>query len=90
MKKLIACSMFAALMAGCWSDYFTSNRRIWRDGSHTFTHAIVKMGETWERIELKEWCDYDNGDEVQIWAKDGRCILTHYANCVLVNDNPRH
>ena len=90
MKKLIACAVLAGALSGCWSDFFSSNRRIWRDGNHTFTRAIVRMGDTWEKVDITSWADFPDGDEVQIWTRDGRCILTHYANCVLINDNPRH
>lgn len=73
------------LLSGC-TDYFTGNRKIFWDGSHSFDTAVVRMGEKVEKVGVKEWCDYESGDEVQIWTTDGRVILTSYMNVVLIKN----
>ena len=36
-----------------------------------------------EKVEVKKWWDY-NDDQLQVLTKDGRIILTHSVNVVLI------
>ena len=37
-----------------------------------------------ETVEVKKWWNYDKSDQVQVLTKDGRIILTHSVNVVLI------
>ena len=83
MKKFIVLIMIiAALFAfsGC------GNKDLW-DTVYTYDYAIVYFPDgTAGRIEIKSWTDYEDGDQIQIIAKDGSVYLVHSSNCVLVKE----
>lgn len=62
------------------------NQDMW-DTNYTFDRAIVEMpgGEVME-IKIKQWRDYEDGEQIQIIAEDGTIYLVNSVNCVLIND----
>lgn len=57
------------------------------DYEYGFTHAYISYGDgTVEKIELKSWHDYEDSDQIQVTAKDGRVFLASAYNCVLVKE----
>ena len=82
MKKvitiaLIICAMLT--MSGC-------NKTI-IDTTYSFDYALVSFpdGST-EKIKLKKWADFSDGDQIQITADDGTVYLFHAENVVLVKE----
>lgn len=57
------------------------------DTNYTFDRAIIALpnGEVVE-VEIDKWTDYEDGDQLQIIAKDGTVYLTSTLNCTLIND----
>jgi hypothetical protein len=98
MKKLVMriAPVATLLVAGCVGDWWDSNRCVLLDRNHTFTRATVTYGNTNVVYDVIAWMDYAEGDEVQLWVRDASCprghkvILTHYANVVLENPNPKY
>ena len=83
MKKIIATIAMVVVLfmfSGCGNkDLFDTN--------YTFNYAIVEFpGEEVRKIEISKWTDYENGEQIQIIAKDGNTYLIHAANCVLVRE----
>ena len=81
MKKLIAIMVIACLLSalvGC------GNKDIF-DTVYTFDYAIMSLpnGEV-KKVEIEKWTDYDEGNQIQIIAKDGTVYLVHATDCVLV------
>ena len=84
MKKkiltiLLGTTMILGLTACGNKDMFDTN--------YTFDRAIIALpnGEVVE-VEIDKWTDYEDGDQLQIIAKDGTVYLTSTLNCTLIND----
>ena len=82
MKKLIIIVLLVALVliiAGC------GNKRI-LEFEYVFDYAIVRMpdGEV-VTIEIDKWTDYE-GEQLQIWGKDGRIYLVSSINTVFIKE----
>lgn len=83
MKKILTIVLMMALMliilCSCGNkDYFDTN--------YTFDTAIIGMPDGTSRtIEIKNWTDYEDGEQIQITATDGTVYLVSSYNCVLVN-----
>ena len=81
MKKFIAiiavvCLLFAMVSCG--------NRDMF-DTVYSYDYAIVSLPDgTSKTIEIKQWRDYEDGEQIQITAKDGTIYLVNSVNCVLV------
>lgn len=77
MKKLIAILLISmAVLTGCGNQTII-------DTKWTFNEAIVNIAGEYETVKIKKWSDHDAGT-VQIITTDGRVILTHYTNVVLI------
>ena len=84
MKKKVLVAILAATiilgLTGCGNkDMFDTN--------YTFDRAIIALpnGEVVE-VEIDKWTDYEDGDQLQIIAKDETVYLTSTLNCTLIND----
>ncbi len=83
MKKVIiivaiVCVMLAILCA-------CGNKDIW-DTNYSYDYAIVSWPDgTVKEIEIKQWTDYEDGEQIQIKDTDGNIYLVSSFNCVLVN-----
>lgn len=85
MKKkivsiILASALIGSFVVGCGNKTFF-------DTTYTFDYAIISLpnGEVVEG-EIKEWCDYEDGDQLQIKMKDGSTYLVHAEDCVLIAD----
>lgn len=79
MKKLfIALSvLFILVLSGCGNEQmFDTN---WR-----FNKAIIKLGDEVITVDVAMWRDYEDGEQLQITAKDGTVYLTSSYNCTLI------
>ena len=57
------------------------------DTVFTYDYAIIFLPDgTTKTVEIAQWRDYEDGDQIQIKAKDGTIYLVHSVNCVLVNE----
>lgn len=57
------------------------------DTTYTFNKANIYLDGEWKTIDIKEWTDYDDGEQLQIVDTDGRVYLTSSYNCTLINDD---
>ena len=57
------------------------------DLTYKFDRAIIELanGEVVE-VEIDSWKDYDDGEQLQIVAKDGTVYLTSSFRCDLIRD----
>lgn len=85
MKKIFAITMAVLLMlctlTACGNyDMF--------DTEYRFDKAIVEFpgGEVRE-IEIKQWTDYENGEQLQIIDKEGNVYVVNSVNCVLIKES---
>ena len=82
-KKILAFTVVAALalgFAGCGNkDVFDTVR--------TYDEAIISIPDgTCITIDIKQWKDYEDGEQIQIIANDGTVYLVNSVNCVLIRN----
>ena len=84
MKKKVLVALLTVTtilgLTGCGNrDMFDTN--------YTYDRAILALpnGESIE-VDIKQWKDYEDGDQLQIIAEDGTVYLTSTLNCTLIND----
>ena len=79
-KILVVTALIAVLLTGC------GNKTLF-DTTYSFDRAIIKLpnGEVMN-VEVKEWTDYEDGEQIQIKTKDGKVYLVHSSNCVLIDE----
>lgn len=78
-KKLIGVILFATIiLAGC------GNRTV-LDTKYTFTKAKIVLGNEIIDVEVSQWRDYENSDQIQIIDKNGKVYLTHISNVLLTD-----
>lgn len=85
MKKTVIKSL--GIIGLCFTVFGLSgcgNKNMW-EPHNTFKRAIVKMpdGNVLE-LEIDKWNDYD-GEQLQIFAKDGLVYLVSSYNCVFIS-----
>ena len=82
MKKKILGALLMTMMmlsmVGCGNSDSLEN-------NHTYNKAIIDLanGESIE-VEIKQWRDYEDGDQLQIITPDGTVYLTSSYNCTLI------
>lgn len=74
---LILSTVVSISLSGC------SNKDVW-DTNYTFDTAIIDLHNEVITVEVKQWRDYDDGEQLQIIAKDGTVYLTSSYNCTLI------
>lgn len=77
----IVCLTFIVLnFGGC------GNKDMW-DTNYTYDRAIIGLpnGES-IHVEIDQWRDYEDGEQIQIIAKDGTIYLISSYNCTLIRD----
>ena len=82
MKKIIAIFMLIVAlvsMSACNKDLI--------DTVYSYDYAIIEFPDgTSKKVEIKQWTDYEDGDQIQIKATDGTIYLVHSTDCVLVKE----
>jgi len=79
----VATLSFCLFSGGCTG---CGNKTLF-DTTYTFEYAIISLpnGEVVEG-EVKEWSDYEDGDQLQIKLEDGNIYLVHSEDCVLMTE----
>lgn len=54
------------------------------DTTYSFDNAVMYVGGEWITVEVDSWKDYEDGDQIQIKAKDGNTYLVHSTNVTLI------
>lgn len=85
MRKKIAvglCTLSMALaLCSC------GNKDMW-DTNYTYDTAIISWPDgTVKTVEIKQWTDYSDGEQIQIIAEDGTIYLVSSYNCVLIKED---
>ena len=57
------------------------------DSTWHFDKAYIEVtdGQVIE-VEIKSWKDYEDGDQIQVTATDGKTYLVHSSKCVMVSE----
>ena len=92
IKKIISIGLGTALglliLTGCTSTTVNtvSYNKSWFDTNYTFTKCKTWIGNEVLEIEIAEWTDYEDGDQLQIKGKDGNVYLVSANNSILINE----
>ena len=82
MKKIIATALILCAMltmSGCNKAVF--------DTTYAFDYALVRFPDGHsEKIKIRSWTDFEDGDQIQITDEDGTTYLFHSENIVLVRE----
>ena len=76
LKKILAVGMIALVLSGC-------NYQV-VDLNYGYDYAIININGEYQKVEIDGWRDYEDGEQLQIIAKDGTVYLTNSFNCTLV------
>lgn len=83
MKKkllIIGTALCIGALAGCGNQTFI-------DTNYTYDRAIIKLAnDEVIEVEVKEWRDYEDGEQLQIITPDGTVYLTSSTRCDLIRD----
>lgn len=83
MKRIIAIALIITALLALAS---CGNKAVF-DTEYTFDYALASFPDgRVEKIEIKTWKDFEDGDQIQIVAEDGSVYVFHSANCVLVKE----
>ena len=92
IKKILIVGLGSAfcllLLTGCTpttTDTMAYNKS-WFDTNYTFTKCKTWVGDEVLEIEIAEWTDYEEGDQLQIKGKDGNVYLVSANNSILINE----
>ena len=85
IENLQAVAPIAMIVLFCICLLLISCNRQIIDLKYRFNKAYVKWPDgTMKVVEISKWRDYENSDQIQIIAKDGRTYLLHSVNVTLV------
>ena len=79
MKKVLLTVViitFTLGLLGCNKDLIDTN--------YTFKKAIIVIGGEKINVEIKQWKDFSDGDQIQITDKNDQVYLTHSTNVLLL------
>jgi hypothetical protein len=76
LKKILAVGMIAMVLSGCNYQMVDLN--------YDYDYAIININGEYQKVEIDGWRDYEDGEQLQIIAKDGTVYLTNSFNCTLV------
>lgn len=76
--------IMSILMSGC--DFGNGNKDM-NDTEYTFEKAIIITGNETTVVDVKEWCDYKDSDQVQIKTKDGTVYFGSSNNIILIHES---
>ena len=81
MKKFIALvltlTLICSILCSCNMTVF--------DTTYSFEEAVIFRADGEQRVRIKNWCDYENSDMIQITLENGDVYLTHSSNVILIS-----
>ena len=82
-KSIIAivAALSCVSLSACNKDIF--------DFNYTFDKAIVSMNGKAIELDIDQWTDYEDGEQLQLRLRDGSVILVSSYNTILVQTNGR-
>ena len=55
------------------------------DTNYTYDTAVINTQDQVITVRVKQWTDYEDGDQIQITADDGTVYLVHSSKCTLIH-----
>ena len=83
MKKVTAVILLVLMLC---TTLISCNKQI-LDTTYNFDYAYVVWPDgTAEKLSIKSWLDFPDGEQIQIKTTDGPVYLFHVSNCVLADE----
>lgn len=70
--------VIGVLFTGCNKDLLDTN--------YTYDRAVMLIGGEVVEVQVKQWRDYEDGEQIQVISTDGKTYLVNSVNCTLIND----
>lgn len=87
MKRIIGLILAVVLVVSLLLTLASCGNKQIFDTTYKFDYALVQFPDgTCEKIEIKTWTDYEDGEQIQITSKDGTTYLVNSVNCILVSE----
>ena len=87
MKRIIGLILAVVLVVSLLLTLASCGNKQIFDTTYKFDYALVQFPDgTCEKIEIKAWTDYEDGEQIQIVATDGTTYLVNSVNCILVSE----
>lgn len=84
MKKFIAIILAATMMlALCACNYDLI------DTHYDFRYAVIQRYDGEQLIEIAQWKDFEDGDQIQITSTDGITYILHSSQVILLSDKEK-
>ena len=75
----------AFLLLACIPMEANAFNRSFFDLTYNFDEAIIFRADGEQSIKVREWCDFENSDMIQVTADNGDVYLTHSSNVILIS-----
>lgn len=83
MKKATAVILLVLMLC---TTLISCNKQL-LDTTYNFDYAYVVWPDgTAEKLAIKSWLDFPDGEQIQIKTTDGHVYLFHVSNCVLADE----
>ena len=82
---LLLIGVSATCTACAGSNNIGYNKQLF-DLNQRYTHAYLRVGDSWVDVEIKTWKDYE-GEQIQIILMDDSVLLVSSVNCILYTGN---
>lgn len=83
---LVALTVFIMGCANENTETVSAYNKTFFDMQYSFDEAIIDLHDKVIHVEVKEWTDYEDGEQIQVIAKDGTVYLTSSYNCTLIKN----
>ena len=77
------------LVMGCAdfnTEHVSAYNKSFFDMQYSFDEAVIDLHDEVIHVEVKEWTDYEDGEQIQVIAIDGTVYLTSSYNCTLIKN----
>lgn len=91
MKKIIALVIALSIIAGTFIFMSCGSASAFNvdifDTNYKYNKAIIGMPDgTHMELDVKQWRDYEDGEQLQITDSNGDVYLVSSFNCILINE----
>lgn len=89
MKKIITLALTLTTLLtliGCSASSSTFNYDMF-DTEYGFDYAIIDRYDGEQKVAIKQWRDFEDGDQIQITTTDGTTMLLHSSRVILVKEH---
>ena len=85
MKKFVTLGFILVLICSLICSCNTTSNMTIFDTTYSFEEAVIFRADGEQRVKIKNWCDYENSDMIQITLANGEVYLTHSSNVILIS-----